>query len=132
MKNSSVTFLLWCAGFIGLCGLHRFYVGRTATGIIWLLTFGLLGFGQIFDLFFIGSMTREASIINGVYGGLRAMAESRNINTVAPVINVNVSVPDQRAPHYPSSLASADRPARLPQVVGGLRRNPGKERLFGG
>jgi TM2 domain-containing membrane protein YozV len=35
MKSTGVA-LLWCLCFIGLCGLHRIYVGRVGTGILWL------------------------------------------------------------------------------------------------
>ena len=41
------------AFFLGIFGLHRFVVGRYITGIIWILTGGLLGFGVIFDLVII-------------------------------------------------------------------------------
>lgn len=50
-KNYTATLLL-CL-FLGLLGIHRFYVGKTGTGILWLLTGGLLGFGAIFDLIMI-------------------------------------------------------------------------------
>jgi len=39
--------------FFGLCGLHRFYVGKIGTGILWLLTWGLFGFGQFIDVIMI-------------------------------------------------------------------------------
>ncbi|RKY06620.1 MAG: hypothetical protein DRP66_08445 [Planctomycetota bacterium] len=39
--------------FMGLNGLHRFYVGKIGTGILWLCTAGLLGIGQIIDIILI-------------------------------------------------------------------------------
>jgi TM2 domain-containing membrane protein YozV len=62
MKSTGVAFLLWCLCLIGVCGLHRIYVGRVGTGILWLLTLGLLGIGQIIDLFLLGSMVRIANL----------------------------------------------------------------------
>ena len=40
--------LLW---FLGLFGIHRFYLGKPLTGLLFLLTGGLLGLGWIYDLF---------------------------------------------------------------------------------
>jgi hypothetical protein len=42
---------LWCLGWcVGLSGLQRFYVGKIGTGLLWLLTGGLLGIGQLVDV----------------------------------------------------------------------------------
>lgn len=53
MKKKSIAYILWCGGFVGLCGLHRLYAGRIGSGLLWLFTAGLLGIGQLIDLLLI-------------------------------------------------------------------------------
>ena len=53
MKSVTVSYLLWILGGFGVLGLHRFYLGRWVTGLIWLLTGGLFFIGALVDLFLI-------------------------------------------------------------------------------
>jgi len=45
--------------FLGLFGVHRFYLGKWGTGIIYLLTGGLLGIGWLYDLCTLNSQVSE-------------------------------------------------------------------------
>jgi len=59
-KKKSVAYgLLLVAGFTGICGLQRFYVGKVGSGLLYLFTIGFLGVGQFIDLFLLAEMVDD-------------------------------------------------------------------------
>ena len=56
---------LWCLCLAGIFGAHRIYMGKWGTGLLWLCTFGLLGIGQLVDLFRMKSLIRDANVRKG-------------------------------------------------------------------
>jgi TM2 domain-containing membrane protein YozV len=57
--SKTIGYILWIFGFTGA---HRFYFGKPVSGLIWFLTFGLLGVGWLIDLFLIPGMERQAEL----------------------------------------------------------------------
>ena len=48
--------------FLGVFGIHRLYLGKVWTGILYLLTFGLCGIGYIYDMW---TLNDQVALING-------------------------------------------------------------------
>lgn len=47
--------------FLGVFGIHRFYLDKVGTGLLYLLTFGLLGFGVLYDFWTLNSQISETN-----------------------------------------------------------------------
>lgn len=45
--------------FFGWLGVHRFYLGKVGTGILYLLSFGLLGLGLAYDFWTLNTQVSE-------------------------------------------------------------------------
>jgi TM2 domain-containing membrane protein YozV len=52
VKSKLVAYLLWF--FLGWCSAHKFYLEKDGIGILYFLTFQILGFNWIFNLFTLG------------------------------------------------------------------------------
>ena len=49
VSNRSWKTTFWLSFFLGYLGIHRYYVGKIGTGILYNLTFGLFGIGSLVD-----------------------------------------------------------------------------------
>ena len=66
MKDLGMAYLLWF--FLGVIGVHQFYLGKTGRGVGYLLTLAWFGIGLLVDLFTLPSQVRtvNAQIRTGV------------------------------------------------------------------
>ncbi len=60
-RSVAFSYGLWCLSLVGVFGVHRIYNRKPRSGILWLLTFGFFGIGQLIDLFLIPRMVEEAN-----------------------------------------------------------------------
>ncbi|MEM1393487.1 MAG: TM2 domain-containing protein [Cyanobacteria bacterium P01_D01_bin.116] len=107
--NSGIAYLVWCLCFFGVCGGQRFYAGNFAGGVIYLVTFGLFGFGQLIDLALIPGMVEKRNLyLRGLYGG-------GNSNNANQSVTVNIGeIPEikqlqELQTQKPSSISSMQK-----------------------
>ncbi len=101
-NSKGVAFAMWLACVFGFCGIHRFYLGRPGTGILYLLTFGLFGVGQLVDLIRLPRMVAEE---NTKAAALRALSEKRALRAM----QIRHQLPPAR-PAQPAQLTAPDTP----------------------
>jgi TM2 domain-containing membrane protein YozV len=59
-KDYSLAWILLT--FLGVFGLHRFYLGKWGTGILYLVTLGIFGVGLIYDFWTLNSQISEVNL----------------------------------------------------------------------
>ena len=69
--NVGVAYLLWLVSGCGALGLHRFYLGKTGTGILWMISGGLCGVGMVYDAFTLPKQVHEANVRYSVEARVR-------------------------------------------------------------
>lgn len=103
MKSKGVAYLLWF--FLGILGVHKFYLGKVGMGILYLFTFGLLGIGWFIDLFTLGTQV-------DIYNALR-FGGGKNVNTNTNMNNIVVNVGDSGQSKSPDMHEQLQKMAEL-------------------
>lgn len=122
MKSKGIAYLLWF--FFGWAGIHRFYVGKVVSGVIYLLTFGLFGFGWFIDLFLLSGYVDTYNALHMAMYGMRNNNMNANANNIVINMPGQAQAPNptpwqhaplnQPTPPTPNSQASAPN-AEQPQ-----------------
>ena len=62
MYSIPVAYLLWFLSPFGIFGLHRFYLGKVGSGLLWCFTGGFFLLGSVYDFFTLPRQVEEANI----------------------------------------------------------------------
>jgi TM2 domain-containing membrane protein YozV len=58
-RDMITAYVLLAPALFGLSGLHRLYLGRWVSGLVWLVTGGLCGIGSIIDMVMLPRMVDD-------------------------------------------------------------------------
>jgi len=78
MKNKRTS--LWLCLFLGWLGVHRFYEGKIPTGILYMCTLGLFGFGWLIDLWLLSIKPNKPITESPQYGTYLEVVEALQKN----------------------------------------------------
>ncbi|MDR1443373.1 MAG: TM2 domain-containing protein [Treponema sp.] len=62
MYSVGIAYLLWFLSGFGALGLHRFYLGKIPSGILWMCSGGLGFVGGIYDFFTLSRQVQDANL----------------------------------------------------------------------
>ncbi|WP_419698655.1 NINE protein [Mucilaginibacter sp. NFX135] len=90
MKSKSTAYILWF--FLGLIGVHKFYLNKTGMGILYFFTCGIFFIGWFIDLFTLGS---QVDTYNALFGRFGNTNHNNNVNNI--VVNVPHAVQKEQS-----------------------------------
>ncbi|MBI5494746.1 MAG: TM2 domain-containing protein [Deltaproteobacteria bacterium] len=61
MHDKTLAWIFWALGGVGLGGLHRFYLGRPWSGLLYLCTWNLGGIGMVIDAISMDRLVEDAN-----------------------------------------------------------------------
>ena len=104
-RDETVTLIMALAGFLGVAGIHRFYLGQIGMGLLYFFTYGFCMLGTIIDLFNFKNMTATynmvqaddaARLIAGAFPKKKQLADPPKVET--PRAETPQAIPAENAP----------------------------------
>jgi hypothetical protein len=116
MKDKSLAYILCALGFMGVAGIHRMYLGRPISGLLYFFTFGFLGFGTVLDMILIPRMVDQENALTALrHAGLLGPGGVQMLQAPATPI---ASLPPAPSPEKQIlRLAHARRGVITPQLI---------------
>jgi TM2 domain-containing membrane protein YozV len=106
----ALSYLFLLPSVFGIAGLHRFYLGKPLTGVLYLATLGFVGIGTIYDALTMPRLVRRA----------------RNRERLARILDGEIPAPGEPGGGYPGYSAPEASSFRLDSVLQGpARRDAG-------
>jgi TM2 domain-containing membrane protein YozV len=62
-KSVRRAYLFWVLSIFGLLGLHRWYLQKKKTAVVWMFTLGLFGLGAVADFIFLKWLVKRYNMI---------------------------------------------------------------------
>lgn len=72
MYSVGIAYLLWLVSGFGALGIHRFYLGKIPTGLLWMFTGGLCMVGSIYDFFTLAGQVETANMRRAFFNNARS------------------------------------------------------------
>ncbi len=104
-RDETVTLIMALAGFLGVAGVHRFYLGQIGMGLLYFFTYGFCLIGTIIDLFNHRNMTADynmrqadnaAHLVAGAFPKKKQLADPPRMET--PPVETRQAEPAKNAP----------------------------------
>lgn len=109
-KQASTAYILCALGFLGIGGIHRFYLNRAGTGLVYLFTYGIFGVGTVVDMFSIQKMVDEENLYKKA---LHNNGNTYNNNSPQVVINLGENSQYNQVPSALENSNTSQKPKQL-------------------
>ncbi len=119
-RSVPVSYGLWCLALVGICGIHRLYNRKPLSGLLWLLTFGLCGLGQLVDLALIPRMVKGTPLQEAPPPRRPRVLAGRPTSVVPPLDLLREHRQEQNLPAFSAVLERRPALIRRGLLIGGL------------